>query len=237
MTVHVDSSAICLVQVSKFSVSFVSERGEETTHTHQEDSYYRITTGHSISGLNIWCLLTPLLQIHTHTHTHTHTHNLFVLVLDFTVCTSSTVSVHLIASVFFFQKVFEISRCWISRRKNTCLVWGSKYLSVRQGWLPIIRGKGGVSNKKNWNCQINNRTVSHWKSVDYINIFSSSSFLAKWISNMFTSLPFCTSSGGQAYNQLVKIARNIIGREDWQIKTWIICLWIILINPKSKLLT
>lgn len=45
---RVDSSAICLVQVSKFSISFVSERGEETTHTHQEDGYYRITTGHLI---------------------------------------------------------------------------------------------------------------------------------------------------------------------------------------------
>ena len=64
----------------------------------------------------------------------------------------------------------------------------------------------------------NNRTVSHWKSIDYIDISSSSNFLAEWISNEFTSMAFCIPSGGQAYNQLVKTARNVIGREDWQIK-------------------
>ena len=53
VAVHVDSSAICLVRVSKFSMSFVSECGEETAHTHQEDNYYRITTGHLVSGLNV----------------------------------------------------------------------------------------------------------------------------------------------------------------------------------------
>lgn len=63
----------------------------------------------------------------------------------------------------------------------------------------------------------NNRTVSHWKSIDYIDI-SSPNFLAEWIINKFTSLVFCILSGGQAYNQLAKIARNVIRKENWQIK-------------------
>lgn len=64
----------------------------------------------------------------------------------------------------------------------------------------------------------NNRTVSCWKSVDYINISSSLSFSAELTSNIFTSLALCILSGGQACNLSVKTARNKIGRENWQIQ-------------------